>query len=257
MNNIMVSIFTSLVVSLVTFILGLKAGKNQADRQIVKSKYKEIFKYFKHISNGLSTTNPIDWNKCKSIRINGNTKRYIPKIMEMNNDGELEEINKKMVNILLDLEKKAFNYAYNYSRFLINIQEIIEEKMNLYEYSKPENMDGTTISHIDLGEYLFRENIDEKIKWLNNGSMKGFDFITRDGSHKIIYDNFKIIKISEFVKEVYEEVNKLEESKLLISTREDLIKHIEDVNKSIGKKIKEPFPFWRTFLGAFSDIFKN
>lgn len=256
MNNIIVSIFTSLIVSLITFILGLKAGKNQADRQIIKTKYKEIFKYLKHISNRLCTTNPIRWSECKSIKVNGNTGMYISKIMEMNNDGELEEISKKLVNMLLDLEKRAFDYAYDYFGFFIKIEEIIKEKMNLYEYSEPQNINGTTISHIDLGQYLFGESIDEKIKWLNDGSMKGFDFMTRDGSHKTIYDNFKNIKISEFVREVSKEVNELEEFKILISTREDLIKYIDDVNKKVSRKIKEPFPFWRTFLGAFSDIFK-
>ena len=46
MQTVLLSLATSLFVSMVTFILGLKSGKNQADRAKLQELYKNIHRHF-------------------------------------------------------------------------------------------------------------------------------------------------------------------------------------------------------------------
>lgn len=41
MDTVLISLITSLIVSLITFTLGVKSGKNQSDRQQLKEFYKK------------------------------------------------------------------------------------------------------------------------------------------------------------------------------------------------------------------------
>lgn len=52
-ETVIVSLLTSLIVSLVTFILGLKSGKNQSDREKVQGLYKKLYSHFNEIAIGI------------------------------------------------------------------------------------------------------------------------------------------------------------------------------------------------------------
>ena len=49
MQTVLLSLATSLFVSMVTFILGLKSGKNQADRAKLQELYKNIHRHFSEL----------------------------------------------------------------------------------------------------------------------------------------------------------------------------------------------------------------
>lgn len=53
MDTILTSFLTSLIVSLVTFVLGLKAGKNQSDRKYLQDLYKKLHVHFRDLKDGL------------------------------------------------------------------------------------------------------------------------------------------------------------------------------------------------------------
>jgi len=52
-TSILTSIFTSLTVSLITFIFGLRAGKNQTDRPKLKEYYRDLTAHFENLFNSL------------------------------------------------------------------------------------------------------------------------------------------------------------------------------------------------------------
>lgn len=45
-QTVLLSLATSLIVSLVTFILGLKSGKNQTDRAKLQNMYRDLYSHF-------------------------------------------------------------------------------------------------------------------------------------------------------------------------------------------------------------------
>lgn len=49
MDTVLISLITSLIVSLITFTLGVKSGKNQSDRQQLKEFYKKMTVHFQEL----------------------------------------------------------------------------------------------------------------------------------------------------------------------------------------------------------------
>ena len=57
-QTIVLSFATSLIVSLITFILGLKSGKNQADRAKLQDLYKNLYSHFSDLKDSLNKNRP-------------------------------------------------------------------------------------------------------------------------------------------------------------------------------------------------------
>lgn len=82
MKTIIVSALTSLLVSLMTFILGLKSGKNQTDRARLQDLYKQLHTHFKEIKNGFITHRYKKWSDYKKIE-SINRIQYLPLVKEL------------------------------------------------------------------------------------------------------------------------------------------------------------------------------
>ena len=82
MNTVVTSILTSAIVSLFTFVLGLKSGKNQADRAFLQGLYKQLYAHFVELEAGIKENRPKKWEDYKSIQ-QGNITQFYPPVKEM------------------------------------------------------------------------------------------------------------------------------------------------------------------------------
>lgn len=272
-QNIVISGGVSLVVSLFTFILGLKSGKNQSDRQLYRNKYRSISVHFNEMLNKIQTTNPKKWSDYKSIQIDSNTYQSTPLLTEMKINGELIELNKKIINNSEKLELDLLKYSEKYYNQFDPIKEYIINNLPTYcnsikiqgnySISSMDNPIGIPQHAVNYGIIIIKESLDEICYQLRNNEKYGISFQSKSkdgqGYHTVtIFNNTLTNKsVEEFLVETYNYFQENNENiKSLHEERYLLIKRTEKLIKRVNKKVKEPFSFFETFLGAILDIFK-
>ena len=104
MKAIIASAITSIIVSLFTFILGLKSGKNQADRALLQDLYKRLYSHFSELETGLKEKRPKRWTDYQCIK-ESNIIRYYPVVREMERTGDILHVNDKIARQALELGK--------------------------------------------------------------------------------------------------------------------------------------------------------
>ena len=115
MQTVLLSLATSLFVSMVTFILGLKSGKNQADRAKLQELYKNIHRHFSELKEALADDCRKLWEHYKK------NDEYLPLIKELESTGDILFIKKKNSEKFIRFGKKNFDifmeFKTSYSRF--------------------------------------------------------------------------------------------------------------------------------------------
>lgn len=93
-QTIGLSFATSLIVSLITFVLGLKSGKNQADRAKLQDLYKNLYSHFSDLKESLNRNRPKSWNNYKKVERGFYSVEYYPPVKELNRTGDILFIKK-------------------------------------------------------------------------------------------------------------------------------------------------------------------
>jgi len=268
--TVLVSLGASLVVALITFTLGLKSGKNQADRVRLQELYKMLLVHFNDIKSRLNTY-PRKWEHYEEKKV-GWGGAYLPPVKKMLDDGDSIYISEKIFNEALKLERDSLNYGGGiesfYEEFLTrvaaadglfsvkyNVEREAYHRKCLYVVS-PTKSNYTTGRISRLFTFLDHDNAEHLEQLFKEGGSTSFQgdggtiiwqlVITPDtyADAKTLADN--LTNIAESC-ESYKELN---------ATREDLALKIETLTKKLERKAKEPIPFWETFFGAFGDVFR-
>ncbi|TGM96785.1 hypothetical protein [Leptospira yasudae] len=275
MITIIISIGSSIFVSLFTFILGLKSGKNQNDRQILKAHYRDLFTYFNDLNEGISKNNPITWSKYQSnVTLAG--KRYsATPFLAKHYTGITVDMSEKLVEEMRFVEQTAMQYGrdFNQTKELIKgyIIDIFNEQFHLSVYEKDESKEhifyinrrpaiGVGYHTVDIDPELFlSENYKSIISIVSGFKGDGFQYL------RVWLANKKTIYIeSSIVSDLPTVLNKI--SNRTISSKEVQVINQDKnaaalklnllINK-IKNRVKDPHPFWNTLANSFADIFRN
>jgi hypothetical protein len=132
--TIIISFSTSILVSLFTFILGLRAGKNQNDRQRLKQTYKDIYVYISSILEGLNENVPVQWSDYKTVWKKDNGHSLTP-LKEKEVKGELVELYNHKISVLVknEIEYLRYGYELNYKVLPLINSFLLEEINRLYK----------------------------------------------------------------------------------------------------------------------------
>lgn len=181
MDTVLISLITSLIVSLITFTLGVKAGKNQSDRQQLKEFYKNITVHFQELKYGLDSYNPKTW-----VHYRDNNHNYNPLIKSMVTNGDIIEINKTIAVQAEKLEKDVLIVGWKfYDKFqeLFDIAlEVIGQYGNLNynktgnEYKLINDSTGRAYREYCLGVLLDKTFLKQEIKSLEKRDNLGMNF---------------------------------------------------------------------------------
>lgn len=272
MNNILISLATSLVVSNITFVLGLKAGKNQSDRKELKNKYQNIYIHLKNIEEVIGTVKPKKWSDYEEIK-KGDYFIYAPLLKKMNIEGEELDLNKKLFKKCEKLEQECLKYSYKYYNYFYTIYDICLEVMksnyeDIYEgnyeicsSNKERSVNRITVYELSLGIFLFDDDFSKyisRIKKEEENYYILFRLKDKDRKELNVYRNSSNISPIEFLEKCKLKIENANEINIaeLDNERNKLIKRLEKIRGKVGKRAKEPYTFWETLLGAFIDIFK-
>lgn len=271
-KTVLISIFSSLFVSMTTFILGLRAGKNQADRTKLKDLYRDISVHFREIEGRLLSNIPKQW--CNyDLKHTLTSSYYLPLVRKMKKDGTLLEIDPKLANILEKCEIDCLNFGNKYQSFMEKIRQITIELTKEfainpltgqdYDIKTKEFVMGKqykTKSNY-FGVFCDKGNVDKLCNLLNSDSELVLRFeLIRDGnkfySLTIHEGTLNNMSLSDFVYLVYNKVSTLEQMDEIINEKQILLNRLKKVIKKVEKRARDPHTFFETVWMAFTDIFR-
>lgn len=276
MQTVIISLLTSLFVSLFTFILGLKSGKNQADRSKVRQIYQTIYSQLEDLKRFIEDNRPHTWAYYEKEELGLHAYRNIAPINKLERNGELLLIKTPVAKKSVDLEKKAVNYGSQVFYLINNLHNVLTEDMSMYvDGSGFKKYQGSTEknyfetanptqckSHIqcDYRDLLDMEYTIKLFERLISDNPCGIEFRLQTRNHVLsymIYPESLTCSIQEFLQKMYEKFdNEITEFSEVLILKEVLLTEIRKLNKRVSKLAKEPFSFWETLFGAFGDIFR-
>lgn len=111
LQTVLLSLATSLIVSLITFILGLKSGKNQTDRAKLQNLYRDLYSHFSDLKESLQHNRPKSWRNYKKVERGLYTIEYFPPVKELKRTGDILFLNKKIAETALELETADYELS--------------------------------------------------------------------------------------------------------------------------------------------------
>nr|WP_295684987.1 hypothetical protein [uncultured Lachnoclostridium sp.] len=275
LQTIIVSLSTSLIVSLITFVLGMKSGKNQTDRLKLQDMYKQIYSHFYNLKEGLADGRPKEWTDYKKVETM-HTIKYYPPIRELKQTGDILYIKKKIADMALSLEKDCLSYAYQCNCLIAKLHESIFTHPDFYkgEYSYETYQKRDDTSHFKTSntnkcityryESYFTFFDDKKLReilqnWDKSEQPYAITFSTRGNPPKYSFTLFPCdlkVDTSIYICQLLEIFKRdIPAYSGMIEEKEKLEGQIEKLCKKLISRAKEPSGFWETFFGAFADIF--
>jgi len=270
LQTIIISISTSLIVSLITFILGLKSGKNQADRALLQNLYKKVYSHFNELESCIDEGRPKEWSDYKKVESMYSTK-YYPMIRELERTGDILFLNKSIAKEALSLESECLKYSYEANRIIGEIHKCIidnpqfinggivfDQNENKSRAKTQNKTNCTSFRIVSYFLFLDKDKLKETLaQWGNSGSQYALSFTTRgnppNNSFTLYPDDLNIAP-DDFVDRIITLMK--EKGYFEICEAEVNLKHsIIALNKKVAIRAKNPTNFWETFFGAFADIF--
>lgn len=275
-RTVLLSIGTSLVVSLVTFILGLRSGKNQADRQKLQELYKLLYSHFADLKKSIEEDRCRTWESYDHIN-KGNRIIYTPPVRKLESSGDLLFLKKGIAEQALALETKILSFGSDKdylakdihgvlldSLFLLKDGYVFEEysrnkgKRNSLKTANPTGCNTYWIcSYKDffsqdrlkklLDEWEARK--DHALRFTTKENPPDYSFCLYPESLNVAADEFVQVLINGFNGKVKGYSNSE-------TIKKQLLKDIDKLQKKLRKRAVEPFSFWETFFGAFADLFR-
>ncbi|MEW6925999.1 hypothetical protein V3M53_01550 [Trueperella pyogenes] len=260
----------SLIVALVTFVLGVKSGKSQVDRQRLQEIYKSLLAHFQDLRERLDSY-PRRWEQYEEHHV-GWEIRYLPPVKKMEHDGDSVYIKPKLFNEALKLERDVLKFSYDVDRYYDELLDAIASEDGLFKVVVETDVD-------DFGHKCHRIKADDGKKYTTGRSSRLFYFLKpgiaqhiedalKSGGyltfhddhnpyeHELVinsgsYDDLTVMaqRIELLSKEcdLYDELNK---------ARASLKLRIDSLTKKLARRAREPVPFWEIIGGAFIDVFR-
>lgn len=277
LQTVLLSLATSLIVSLVTFILGLKSGKNQTDRAKLQNLYKNLYSHFSDLKESLQRNRPKSWESYKKVERGLYSVEYYPLVKELKRSGDILFLKKKIADEALDLEMQVMNYSYDLKRHIPEIHTALISDMGMYTagytFKKYQRNDNET-AHFETANpngcnsfwpqnYRVLYNREEALKLfqqMQENATTAIEFT--DGGNPInysakIYPGGFTVSASDYAEWLFSTLEKnVAGYTELCNRKKALILRIDKLNKKLERKAKEPVSFWETLFGAFVDMFR-
>lgn len=275
-QTVLLSLATSLIVSMITFILGLKSGKNQTDRAKLQKIYQQLHSHFEDLKESLLRDSPKSWINYKKVE-HGLSTEYFPPVKEMNKTGELLFIKEKIAKEAIDLETSLMKFSSKLNYNIPDIHKSLISDLSLYkegfsfkkyqgqkdETAHFETVNPDNCKSYQMETYLIFFNkerfiqrmkrfVDSKsysISFSSNGNPATYSFS--------LYPNGLAVSIEEYTRRIFDNFSiNIDEYERLCLEKDKLITRIDKINKKIARRVREPVSFWETLLGAFIDMFR-
>ena len=277
LQTVLLSLATSLIVSLITFILGLKSGKNQTDRAKLQNLYRDLYSHFSDLKDSLIRDRPKSWESYKKVERGLYSHEYYPPVKELKRTGDILFLKRKIADEALKLEMQVMNYSSNLTKHIPEIHAALISDLEIYKegytFKKYQGNTNET-SHFETANpkgcnsfwpvnyrvLYSREEAMRLFQQMSESTETAIEF-TAGGNPTTysakIYPESIAVSMREYADYLFSAFEKnIMEYNELCNQKKLLILQIDKLNKKLARKAKEPVGFWETILGAFADIFR-
>jgi hypothetical protein len=277
LQTVLLSAGTSLIVSMITFILGLKSGKNQTDRAKLQGIYKQLYSHFADLKDALLRDCPKSWENYKKLERGLYSVEYVPPVKELKRTGDLLFVKTKIAKEALELEMRLMKYSNDLTQHIPDIHKSLISDLRLYcegyTFKKYQgNQDET--AHFETANpngYNRFWSRNYRILYNKELTINMLKEIDKDSSCALelssggnppsysakIYPKGLAVSVDEFAERIIAAFDtNVSEYNALCSKKEKLIAQIDSLNKKIEQRTREPVSFWETIAGAFADMFR-
>ncbi|MDM8275643.1 hypothetical protein [Enorma phocaeensis] len=260
----------SLIAALVTFVLGVKSGKNQTDRQRLQEMYRSLLVHFQDLKERLDSY-PRRWEQYEEHHVGWET-HYLPPVKKMEHEGNSVYIKARLFNEALELERDVLKFGYDVERYYDSLFDAIASNESLFKAPIDTSNDGRgrkcrrlkandgqnyTTGISSRLFYFLQPGIGKRIEdALGSGGYLTFHDDRNPYEHELTINPGSYDDLPTFAQQI-ESLSR--ESGLhdeLNSQRTSLKTRIDALIKKLSRRAKEPVPFWETFAGAFVDVFR-
>lgn len=271
-ETVLISLITSLIVSLVTFILGLKSGKNQADRAKLQELYQKIYAHFLSLDEAIKEGRPKEWIDFKKKESMYRTE-YFPLIREMKHSGELLLVKKSVAEKAENLEMECMKYTWQCSELANKLQSEFSSAASLFVNSpiveekngrvcKSPNPNDCKMYRYENYYLLFDSSKREETlkNWFASSADYALVFTTRGNPARAavtFYPGGLSGEIDDVLNSLEKMVERLEGYESVMAERKAIEKQMSKLLRMVSLRAKNPTSFWETFVGAFMDIFRG
>lgn len=261
---------------MITFILGLKAGKNQTDRTKLQNLYKQLHSHFTDLKDALLRDHPKSWENYKKVEKGLYSIEYFPPVKELKKSGDILFIKKRIAKEALELEMQLMNYSSDLTRHIPELHAVLISDLELYceGYTfKKYQGDREEKTHFETANpdgcnrfwprnyrmFYNKELTVNTLKELNEDDPCSLELSSGGNppqyTAKIHPKSLKIgvDKYAERILKTFEST--ISDYNALCNKKELLIVQIDSLNKKIERRVREPVSFWETMIGAFLDMF--
>lgn len=268
-TTLIISTAISLLLSLMTFSLGLRAGKERTDRKALREKYRKLSVHFSDIFKGIQENNPKMWSDYERIQT-VDSIQYYPLAKKMKKEGEDLELDINLFNHLIELETDALQYGHHFKELELKIEkqfrkhlletdiEFIEEFENLVSRKNEIGKPYRVITY-KYSSFLSKERIDSMVKLIqSNETGMQFEIYkkTRHGmglvSVYIHQNDIQKINLESIILKLHEETKDF--STQLLANKISIMKNIEIPLSLLEQRTKEPYSFWDTIKNTIKDF---
>ncbi|WP_342423126.1 hypothetical protein [Paenibacillus sp. FSL E2-0178] len=261
-----ISALISLGLSLVTFSLGVRSGKERTERLKLREKYREIFAHFNKLKEGVENYKPISWDKFYDSK----TRESKPYCRELVKNGESLELSRSLFPKVVDLEEKTLGFGWKFTELSESAGDIVIDVLERRGVSLKKEQYRTIVdfeegnneraSYYELNPVLLMSE-EKRNEWNQTleTSEAGINF-TYLYESKIKYSIYlkksDLIRIGlpDLINQIGERI--YNENLELIEEQKALIAELKTVLKKVSKLAKEPHSFWGTIGNTFRDFFR-
>ncbi|MEG9298049.1 hypothetical protein V6B33_16420 [Mangrovibacillus sp. Mu-81] len=258
----------SLFLSLILFALGLRAGKERAERKELREKYRNIYSYLKKFRDGIEEGNPLYWRHF----VNSVHDSFTPYLEEMMDKGDHVELNKGLFPQIIELEKDCLSYGWSFQNLSLKAGEIVEEVLikNGVSLKKEKYQTKTSITDTDseksgpFFEYNPTKLIHEKefnyvLNRLENSEVGiSFRYVQESNIKYQIHirqADTRYLDIFNIFSQIRCSLVEIKDKDRFLVKEDELIYDINKLLNKLEKRIREPYTFWSTVGNSIKDIF--
>jgi|GEM_PF-6833154 len=262
-STILVSIITSLIVSVIVFILGLRAGKNQTDRPKLKEIYRRLSVHFQDLLYHIQLGKPKRREHFQRKRI---FYAETP-VIEIREKGLDIDLSQRVVKNIDQLENECITFGYSYLNALQKVLDLAISRLRDHSISPPNEKKQSiksgqpgTFFEVNFGILLVHEELLRICTRLNEDQNLGIRLqISRkntDFSFCVNANSLKDVNISEFLLAIHQTSINLPDVVEVLAEKKRLVTSLQTKIKRLNQRTRDPHSFWETLIGAFGDLFK-
>ena len=239
------------------FVIGIRAGKNNRDRGYLRDIYKSIYFHLREMKESIVSGKPMQWENFPTKR-----DKYIPPVKELELDGTINALPEALAKALVEVEQTTLFNNWQWKKMIEDtvgpeIQAVFRDRIT----GDGKSLQGRPYRQIRLSclMLLDAEQVTELCKGLETGDTGvGIEFALVGNKTDMLHaypESLQEGSLSDFVKELREISLSSDEAKGLAGIHTTKLAEIDALMASVGKRVKDPHPFWSSVRQAVRDPF--